>query len=621
MKKREKPHFSVWSNCCWIFRMQFKYAVWSFWVVALAVPLSIGISCWNVYVPALVVKAATAGRGVREIALTLGGLSLAVLFLMIAKDVLVRFEGGEKDLFRRRIAMLIRKKSLTCFYELYEKKETRDLGNRAMRATEMWGGVQPICDISVTAFSLLENGLSYLLFGGLLAGVNPWLLPVIMVGPVVNLFVTRCYNRWKQKYYEKYMEIEKKIHYVADKTAQFSAVKDIRIYSMSDWFRKTFRSLTAELDERDAAESIRRFGVSLVSLVLILLRDGLAYALLIKMAVDGALTVDRFVLYFAAISSFASFFGNILDCLGKLHELSLRICDIRRYLELPERAGSEKCGSVEKKEPIEPHLMHAPEITFEHVSFRYEGAEEDTIRDISFTIHSGEAVALVGLNGAGKTTLVKLLCGLYRPTKGRIYLNGVPADSFTWQDYYRLFAPVFQDSKAAFFSVAETLTGKIGEAAEEQRVRNCIRMAGLERRVDSMPEGIHTKLDKQLYENAVELSGGEMQKLMLARALYKDAPMLVLDEPTAALDPIAESEIYQEYRNMTQGKSALFISHRLASTRFCHRIIYLKDGAVCEAGTHEELMAREGEYSALYELQSCWYRENYGKGDEGNEVV
>ncbi len=614
MKTKEKPYHSILSNCIWIFRMQFVHAPWSFWTIALAVPLNIGISYWQVYLPSLIVKEATDGREFREIFYTLGGLSLIVLLLSIGKDVLSRFEGGEKDLFRRRIALLIRKKSLSCFYELYEKKEIRDLGSRAIRATEMWGGIQPLCDISVTTLVLIENVLCYILFGGLIAGISLWLLPIVMIGPVINLFVMRIYNSWQQKHHVKYMEIEQKISYVVGKSADFAAVKDIHIYSMVGWFREIFSSLVSEIDIRDSQKAIRRFLTSLISLVLILLRDSVAYAVLIKMTLDGKLTVDQFVLYFAAISSFASFFGNILDCFGKLHELSLRICDVRRYLDLPEQ-------TAEGEESIASHLTCAPEIMFDHVSFRYDGAKEDTIRDVSFTIHSGEAVALVGLNGAGKTTLVKLLCGLYRPTIGEIRLNGIPVERFSQQDYYRLFATVFQDSKTAFFSLAETVSGKIGTEVDGQKAENCMHMAGLGKKINSLPQGIHTKLDKQLNENAVELSGGEVQKLMLARALYKDAPMLVLDEPTAALDPIAENMVYQEYRSMTSGKSALFISHRLASTRFCDRIIYLKDGKICEEGSHDALMAAKGEYSKLYELQSCWYQDNYKKEDGINEVV
>ena len=272
-------------------------------------------------------------------------------------------------------------------------------------------------------------------------------------------------------------------------------------------------------------------------------------------------------------------------------------------------------------------LELSPEITFDRVTFRYDGAKTDTLKDISFTIGSGEKIALVGLNGSGKTTLVKLLCGLYEPTSGEIRINGVPVKKFYRRDYYKLFSPVFQDVETSFFSLAETVVAGSGDEPDYSLAKQCMRRAGLGPKIDSLPNGIYTKLDKQVNEDGIELSGGEVQKLMLARALYKDAPVLVLDEPTAALDPISESRVYEEYMRLSDRKSSLFISHRLASTRFCDRILYLDNGRIAEEGTHGELVDKGGKYAKLFEIQSCWYRdgsggskESSGKGEQTNEI-
>ena len=229
---------------------------------------------------------------------------------------------------------------------------------------------------------------------------------------------------------------------------------------------------------------------------------------------------------------------------------------------------------------------------------------------------SGERIALVGMNGAGKTTLVKLLCGLYRPTSGEIKIDGVPTGNFGREEYYKLFSPVFQNVQTAFFSLAETVSGTSEDKTDKAYALDCMKKSGLEKKIDSLSNGIDTRLDKQVNEGGIELSGGEAQKLMMARALYKNAPILVLDEPTSALDPIAENEIYLKYRDMTEGKTSLFISHRLASTKFCDRILLLDGGKIAEEGTHDELIAKGGEYAKLFEIQSCWYREDYKGGEK-----
>ncbi|MBO4391915.1 MAG: ABC transporter ATP-binding protein, partial [Clostridia bacterium] len=204
----------------------------------------------------------------------------------------------------------------------------------------------------------------------------------------------------------------------------------------------------------------------------------------------------------------------------------------------------------------------------------------------------------------------RILCGLYQPTGGEIRINGIPQNRFRRADYYRLIAPVFQDVRTAFYSLAETVACADDEHTDRTKAETSLKRAGLWEKIETLPEGMDTRLDKKVNKNGTELSGGEAQKLMLARALYKNAPILVLDEPTAALDPIAEANLYGEYGRMTEGKTSLFVSHRLATTAFCDRVLFIEDGKIAEEGTHAELMALGGKYCELYEIQSRWYREN-----------
>lgn len=601
--KKKKPYKSVWSNAIWSFAEMIKYAPRAFVLYVLEVPVQLFRSYAEIYLPALVVVQVTENRTLLQAASSVG----VLLLLMTLADITVQFtshvSGGLQGFYRYKESCELSRKTMNSFYQNYERKEIRDLHSRAQYATEMWNGSQPLTDVPRHTMYLVRNVLSYVLFGTIISFASPWLVPILTIAPVVNWFAAKAYRDWEYTNRDKWTDVDRKLWYVQNMPSDFKAAKDIRIYGMTGWFQEIFKSLSKERFHWDKEMAKRNFRSRMADIFVILLRDGAAYALLISMILKGDITVDQFVLYFAAISSFAGFVGNIMNEWNKIQDASLQVCDFREYMDYEEQDGT-------GEESIEKHLMSAPEISFEHVSFRYDGAEEDTLKDIHFTIKSGQKIALVGLNGAGKTTLVKLLCGLYLPTEGDIKINGVSVRKFYRKDYYKLFSPVFQKVETAFFSLAETVAGSLGSGVDYKLAEKCMRLAGLGEKIDSLPEGIYTKLDKQVNENAIELSGGEVQKLMLARALYKDAPMLVLDEPTAALDPIAENHVYMQYRDMSKGKSALFISHRLASTQFCDRILYLKDGRITEDGTHSELLAYKGEYSELYEMQSCWYRDD-----------
>lgn len=603
MKAKKKPYRSVVSNALWSLSGMLKATPTGFLLLLLLLPINLFLAWADIYLPSLVVAQVTAYAAPRQAILRVA----AFLFLMFAADALQKIisavSGSACELtYRHKRSLELDEKSLRCFYETYEKKESRDLYDRALRSTQMWGGSQPISDMVKRSLKLLEYVLGYLLFGTVISFVSPWLLPLLTLAPAVNWFSARALRNWEYSHREKWTDIDHRLWYIQNRPGDFSAAKDIRIYSMAGWFRQIYRDLSDARTAWDRRLSLRSFLSRIADLFVILLRDGIAYAMLISMALGGEIAVDRFVLYFSAISAFAACVGNIMNEINAILSASLMLCDFREYMDLAEHDGTGKAA-------IEEHLNAAPTITFDHVSFRYAGALEDTIRDLSFTVKAGEKIALVGANGAGKTTLVKLLCGLYRPTAGEIRIDGVPVEDFSRNDYYRLFSPVFQDVTTAFFSLAETVAGQVGEGVDPKRAQECMKMAGLGKKLDSLPEGVHTKLDKQINENGIELSGGELQKLMLARALYKDAPILVLDEPTAALDPIAENQIYLQYQSMTARKTSLFVSHRLASTRFCDRILYLENGKIAEEGTHEELIRLGGEYSRLFAIQSCWYQE------------
>lgn len=606
--KKKKPTHSVFSNFAWSLKMLLKYSKAAFFITALFIPINIGLRYLEIYLPSLVVSEITNGQTLTHSLLSIGIVMLLIMLGNIIVQALGHIRNSTLGIYRYKMTALVTRKQLSMFYQTYEQKKVRDLANRASNATQMWDGVQPLTDIVYNGFGMLENLLGYILFGSVISFASPWLVPILTVAPIVNILSVKAYNKWEYAHRSKMTDLNQKLGHVEELPDDFAAAKDIRIYSMASWLRECYRDLSDQRSKWDRNVVKKSFLSRIADLVVILIRDGGAYALLIHMFYSGKIGIDEFVLYFAAISSFASWVGGIISCWNKANTVSLKLCDFRDFVDYPEYDGSGIAKAAD-------HMNTVPEIEFKNVSFRYDGAEQDTIHDLSLKIKSGEKLALVGLNGAGKTTLVKLLCGLYRPTSGEIFFNGIPLSDFKREDYYKLISPVFQEIRTAFFSLAETVSGKSTAETDLEKAETCMRQAGLGAKIDALPDGIHTKLNKKVHENGTELSGGEAQKLMLARALYKDAPLLILDEPTAALDPIAESKIYNEFNVMAKNKTSLFISHRLASTSFCDRIILLENGNITEEGTHQELMGANGTYKGLFDIQSCWYKEDMEGGD------
>ena len=606
--KKKKPTHSVFSNFAWSLKMLLKYSKAAFFITALFIPINIGLRYLEIYLPSLVVSEITNGQTLTHSLLSIGIVMLLIMLGNIIVQALGHIRNSTLGIYRYKMTALVTRKQLSMFYQTYEQKKVRDLANRASNATQMWDGVQPLTDIVYNGFGMLENLLGYILFGSVISFASPWLVPILTVAPIVNILSVKAYNKWEYAHRSKMTDLNQKLGHVEELPDDFAAAKDIRIYSMASWLRECYRDLSDQRSKWDRNVVKKSFLSRIADLVVILIRDGGAYALLIHMFYSGKIGIDEFVLYFAAISSFASWVGDIISCWNKANTVSLKLCDFRDFVDYPEYDGSGIAKATD-------HMNTVPEIEFKNVSFRYDGAEQDTIHDLSLKIKSGEKLALVGLNGAGKTTLVKLLCGLYRPTSGEIFFNGIPLSDFKREDYYKLISPVFQEIRTAFFSLAETVSGKSTAETDLEKAETCMRQAGLGAKIDALPDGIHTKLNKKVHENGTELSGGEAQKLMLARALYKDASLLILDEPTAALDPIAESKIYNEFNVMAKNKTSLFISHRLASTSFCDRIILLENGNITEEGTHQELMGANGTYKGLFDIQSCWYKEDMEGGD------
>ena len=495
------------------------------------------------------------------------------------------------------ILMINRKSGETAYPNLMNpafqrlKDKAREATNSNRAATE---------EIFRTLAALLTNVGGLLVYLIVLSGLNPWLLALMAATCLGEFAASRYKDNWMYAHRDDDNIYYHKKRYLRDKAESIEFAKDIRIFGLQNWIFDLFDNIHDAYLAFQLKVERKRLLVDLVGAILTVARNGIAYWYLIRLTLADGLSVSQFVLYFTAATTFTTWVLGVLGIVSTLNKQSLDICQVREFLDFPEPFRCEGGDPIPQADRYELRL--------DHVSYRYSEAETDTIHDLSLTIHPGERLAIVGLNGAGKTTLVKLLCGLLDPAEGTVLLNGTDIRVFDRKKYYALFSAVFQDYALLSTTVADNVA-QSAEEIDEKKVWNCLEKAGLTSAIQALPEGIRTHVGHEIYLDGVLFSGGQTQRLMLARALYKDGPILLLDEPTAALDPIAENDIYQKYSAMTAGKTSVFISHRLASTRFCDRIVFLEHGRIAEEGTHETLLHKGGGYAALFEVQSRYYQE------------
>ncbi|MCI9336710.1 MAG: ABC transporter ATP-binding protein [Lachnospiraceae bacterium] len=593
--------YAMWDNCRYAFRqLRQKEGAGALAVCGGDVSLGVLLPFLEAALAGAVAAILVSGRQAGEILLLAAG--------YVALLQTVRFLQGHlrkqrvKTLFLLRIDMGMDffRKTVWMDGQSLESAQGRKKWQDAMRNL-YWGNNLGMEAYTKAWCDLLLQLMGLMLYGVIVGRISLILLVVLILQ---TLLVSYFHTKAGKHAYGLESEIEKKwgtFRYLRQETVVPGNGKDIRMYRMDKWFLGLFRRLIdgacALIDRQQTGHMAAGMAENLLTFA----RSAIVYGWLIREMAMGNMTLPSFLLYVGIVAGFGAWMNGLFEAWRQIMENEKILDDYRDFMDF---------GMVEegKPEPERPGSIH--EIRFEHVCFRYGGSDEDTIRDLNLTIRPGERLALVGLNGAGKTTLIKLLCGLYRPTSGAVYLDGKNIQSLDQRAVFREFAVVFQDVFAFSFPLADNVSCVDCGREDPHRLRESLEKAGLWERVQTLPRQTRTSMNKDLDEAGVTLSGGEMQKLMLARALYKDAPTVILDEPTAALDPIAESEMYEKYDELVQGRTAVFISHRLSSTRFCDRILFLEKGRVAEEGTHEELMQRGGSYAELFALQARYYRES-----------
>lgn len=595
--------FGVRSNTVYILKKLRQYC-------PSAIPIAfLGIVCgsilsyyWGIvgkYVIDLVqtdMEAAAKAEALFKLMLAAGGIA-AVLVLCTALSLnksWYQFIDVRMQIITERVD-----RALALNYQMLERPDVLDVHERATQATGgNSNGVEGMMNLMVT----LGRSLFTVIVTFTAVTVLNWSLVIFLIalGILQYLYYRRIIRTDKREVWDKLAPVWRQVSYMARVTQDFDYAKEIRLFGLSKFLLGKQQEVFTRRENRIDYSKELWFRHSVVTQLLYLAGKAAIYAALFYAVLGRGMSIGNFTMYLALAVAFSESMLQFLHRLGDYERASLEVDDFRTFMEL----------DLDQEEDTIP-IPQAQEylIQFHDVCYRYLKQEKNAVDHLNMTLHPGEKLAVVGLNGAGKTTMIKLLLRLYDPTEGYITLNGTDIRRFKREEYYKLFSPVFQNIEVLAFPIAENISMKAAEDTDRDRAKNAAAEAGLGDRIDSLPRGIDSELLKIVDEEGVDLSGGEKQKLALARALYKAAPVVVLDEPTSALDALAEQQLYERFNHMIGEKSAVYISHRLASTRFCDRVAMFVDGKMIECGSHEELMAKGGEYARMFEMQAQYYQE------------
>lgn len=551
------------------------------------------------YIPKAMIDCINEGVTVGRLILVVALLSILFALTTWLAPFMQELLLGSARIIRMRYAVMAFRKNLNTSYTNIESLEGREKNKRAMEFYRSY--YSSSADFLDTCNQFLVCIVGVITSLTLVYKINIFMILLIMATCVAEFFLLRFLNKKEKGVKNARSNVFVKFDYYYSLSKDLTAAKDIRLYGFTDYFLYAVAGLIKELEKITSKYMHQSVKVGGTRALLNLIRELVAYAYLTYLVFQNRLSVSDFIFYFGIITGFSNWITNAVFLYSNLERCCNDCAAFREFVESKEESREKPNAGFEKIDSIE----------FKNVSFTYPSAEKPTIKNMSFKVNEGENIAIVGENGAGKTTAIKLLCGLYYPTEGDILINGKSSKDFSSDSYFDLFSAVFQDYEFLPMTVAENICAKSDYGSE--KLYSALEQSGIADKIYSLDKKENSFMVKDVYKDAVDFSGGEKQKLLLAKAIYKDAPVLILDEPTAALDPIAENELYLKYNELTKGKLSFFISHRLSSTRFCDRILFIKDGKIAEEGSHEELMALKGSYYKMYQLQSYYYKEMGGE--------
>ncbi len=539
----------------------------------------------------------TEGKSLEKVILYASAMAISSFVIDLLALLFGRLDGREHEIFDFRVKKILAESVMDMSYSTLENPEMQDYVwlarnnqfNKVLQlTTALVGSALTVFGISAVVFTL-----------------NPLIFMVIVISSVIKYFVDRHQKMLPHQYNSDRAAVSRENEYYSSLMGDIKMGKEIRTNNLENWvYDKTETSWQNDLYPREKKFTQTYLGLTSLNGIISMIQDILIYLILANEVIFNTMTVGDFSMYLTTAGTFS---GCIMSISGNYSYLIIQtswfLRDYRRCLRVAERI---------KEDDGHGHthigFFENVEIEFRNVSFKYPQTDRIILENINITIGHGETLSIVGVNGAGKTTFVKLLCRFYEPTSGEIFVNGIPAKDIPLDEYYNLLGVVFQDFSLFSFTVAENIS--MNTECDDEKLADAIKKCGLERRMETLPHGMKTYIDKKFDPDGIELSGGEGQKIAIARAVYRGAPIVIFDEPTSALDPIAEYDIYRNFHDLAENRTAIYISHRLASTRFTDKTAVFANGTIAEYGTHDELMRIDsGIYKEMFSTQAKYYKE------------
>lgn len=539
--------------------------------------------------------------------------TVIICLIMMILDVISTTCYNSFEFEYRKTEGYVEKKRMDkLFHTDFKNMESPDFLDYAQRAKTALNRGKGFHGVLYQSRNFIAQGTLMILSAALI-GIQNLLMMIIFI--VISFGIVKISSfftkRDKIKFSDAMAPTWRKMNYLESTTKNFDFAKDIRLFNMSNAFFNQLSGVNETYKELNRKHHNRMvlWEVSLGSVLIV--QKILMYTWLVYNVVTGAYQISDFVLYVGLVSTFHASVGYVNWIYSDMRTNSLMINDYRNFVDWKEdrETADEKDGYITEIN------LDKFEFRFENVSFKYPGHDNYVLKNVNLTIKNGAKLAVVGVNGAGKTTFIKLMMKLYEPSEGRILLNDVDIKEYNREEYFKLFSPVFQNVECFAMPIYQNISFAEEDKTDMNKINEVLEQSGLSEKINSYEKGIHTNLLKIFDKEGIDLSGGEKQRLAMARALYKDGKVVILDEPTAALDALAEDRMYREFENMIYGKTAVFISHRLGSTRFCDKIAMFEDGTIVEEGTHEELMAKNGKYAYMFGIQSQYYDEKQKNSD------